>query len=266
MPQLFDHHTHSVRSFDGNHPVFALAKQAVERGVSILAVTDHCDLGLQCTADWEERLAGSIREIAEARKDFGGRLTLLTGIELGQPLHDLARAERILSENRFDLVLCSLHNLRETEDFYFFQDDRSRYAPLLERYFSELLEMTRWGNFDVLSHITYPYRYLGYQDTSPISSFEEILRELFTLLAQNGKALEINTSGLYRSPDGRTMPELWELRLFRECGGELVTLGSDAHRAEHVGGGIDAGLALLRAAGFRYQATFANRQSALHPI
>ena len=137
---------------------------------------------------------------------------------------------------------------------------------LLDRYFDELLEMTRWGGFDILAHLTYPYRYLGYTDTPPITCFEEKLREIFTSLARGGKALELNTSGLVRSPGGRTMPELWELCLFRECGGEFVTLGSDAHRSAHVGGGIREGLELLRAAGFRYQASFSRRRAAAVPL
>ena len=184
----------------------------------------------------------------------------------GAALHDLQRAADVLGRFSYDLVIGSLHNLRETEDFYFLQDAGADPRMLLDRYFDELLEMTRWGGFDILAHLTYPYRYLGYTDTPPIACFEEKLREIFTGLAHGGKALELNTSGLVRSPGGRTSPGLWELRLFRECGGEFVTLGSDAHRCAHVGGGIREGLELLRAAGFRYQASFSRRRAAAFPI
>ena len=266
MQMLFDHHTHSHHSFDGSEPIEALAEAAVSRGLHALAVTDHCDLGLQCVPNWEERLSGSMEEISKNRAAFQGKLTLLAGIELGQPLHDLQHAADVLGRFSYDLVIGSLHNLRETEDFYFLQDAGADPRMLLDRYFDELLEMTRWGGFDILAHLTYPYRYLGYTDTPPIACFEEKLREIFTGLAHGGKALELNTSGLVRSPGGRTSPGLWELRLFRECGGEFVTLGSDAHRCAHVGGGIREGLELLRAAGFRYQASFSRRRAAAFPI
>lgn len=203
---LFDHHTHSCHSFDGSEPIEALAEAAVSRGLHALAVTDHCDLGLQCLPDWEERLSGSMEEISKNRAAFQGRLTLLAGIELGQPLHDLQRAADVLVRFPCDLVIGSLHNLRETEDFYFLQDAGADPQVLLDRYFDELLEMTRWGGFDILAHLTYPYRYLGYTDTPPITCFEEKLREIFTSLARGGKALELNTSGLVRSPAGGRCP------------------------------------------------------------
>ena len=258
MP-LLDHHTHSRHSPDGREPVAALVEAAFSEGVSTLAVTDHCDCGLQQVFDWEERLRGSAEETEAARLCIREGLTLLFGIELGQPLHDQKAAEDILGRYHYDLVIGSLHNLQETQDFYFLQDTEADPAVLLTRYFDELLEMARWGGFDILAHLTYPYRYLGYETTPPIASFEEQLREIFTSLAQNGKALELNTSGPARSPGGRMMPELWELRLFRSCGGELVTLGSDAHAAIHVGKQLREGQALLREAGFRYQTTYRGR-------
>lgn len=258
MP-LFDHHTHSRHSPDGREPVSALVSAALAGGVSVLAVTDHCDCGLQQAPDWEERLRGSAEETGAARALAGEGLTLLFGIELGQPLHDLPAAGEILGRYRYDLVIGSLHNLRGTDDFYFLQDPGADRAGLLTCYFDELLELARWGGFDILAHLTYPYRYLGYEESPPIASFEERLREIFTCLARNGKALELNTSGPARAPGGRMMPELWELRLFRECGGELVTLGSDAHTAGQVGRQIRQGQELLREAGFRYQTTYRDR-------
>ena len=72
MQMLFDHHTHSHHSFDGSEPIEALAEAAVSRGLHALAVTDHCDLGLQCVPDWEERLSGSMEEISKNRAPFRG--------------------------------------------------------------------------------------------------------------------------------------------------------------------------------------------------
>ena len=46
------------------------------------------------------------------------------------------------------------------------------------------------------------------------------------------------------------------LRLYRDLGGEIITLGSDAHTPEYVGCAITDRQALLRACGFDYFATF----------
>ena len=74
-------------------------------------------------------------------------------------------------------------------------------------------------------------------------------------LAERGKALEINTSGL-RGPIGETSPTLKYVKRFRELGGEYVTLGSDAHVTNHLGCAIPARQELLRDCGFRYFTTF----------
>ncbi|MEG1849918.1 MAG: histidinol-phosphatase HisJ family protein, partial [Oscillospiraceae bacterium] len=259
---LFDNHTHSCHSPDASpDSVGALCTAAVRAGLTGLAVTDHCDMGPSRVTDWRRRLDASVLELAQAREQFAGRLSVSVGIELGQPLENLPLALEVLRAARFDVVLGSLHNLPGEEDFYFLGKRRDLDCnALIARYFDGLLDMARWGGFDVLAHLTLPYRYFGYDNgIVSIRSFEEPLRAIFHELAIRGKALELNTSGLTRPNHGRTMPELWELKLFRECGGELVTLGSDAHSAERVGGGLSWGLVLLRAAGFEHQAFYKNR-------
>ena len=244
-----------------------MCRAAVSAGVRGLTVTDHCDLGVQALPDWRERLLGSLREVQAARGRFEGQLTLCCGVELGQALHDMPTARQVLTMADYDVVLGSLHNLYETEDFYFLQDRTRDKKALLRRYFEELLALAKTDTFDVLAHLTYVYRYMGYgDDVLPVQSFEPLLREIFAALAQNGKALELNTSGLYRSPKGRAMPDLWELKLFRACGGELVALGSDAHTAANIGRGLAEGQALLREAGFMYQAVYRVRKPALYKL
>ncbi len=261
MAIVFDGHTHSHHSFDGSETIEAMCRAAVAAGVRGLTVTDHCDLGVYALPDWRERLLGAAAEIETVRARFKGRLTLSYGVELGQAIHDMPAALQVLALADYDVVLGSLHNLYQTEDFYFLQAKTGDKKALLERYFEELLQLTKTDTFDVLAHITYAYRYMGYGDhIPPVRSFEPLLREIFTALAQNGKALELNTSGLYRSPKARAMPDLWELKLFKACGGELVALGSDAHIAANIGRGIKEGQALLREAGFTYQAAYQARK------
>lgn len=262
-----DSHTHSCHSFDGSAAVEDMLNAAQNAGVEAFAITDHCDLGIYLVEDWAERLAAARRDIDEVMRRSGGKTKIYYGVELGQQMHDRELAQKVLAAHQYDVVLGSVHNLRDTEDFYFLTDRSVDKRLLIERYFAEQLEMAKLGEFDVLAHLTYAYRYLGYGDDVPSPrEFEPLLRELFTALAQRGKALEVNTSGLYSTNPHPAMPDLWELKLFKECGGEMVTLGSDAHLAENIGKKISDGQQLLKAAGFDYQAFFVGRKPTMHKL
>lgn len=261
MTQLFDSHTHSLHSFDGSERVEDMCKSAIEKNVSALAITDHCDLGIYLVEDWRERLSAAYNDVVWARERFGNKLYIGFGVELGQPMHDEELAQKVVAAFDYDVILGSVHNMRDTEDFYFLTSPDIDKRELLDRYFAEEAELSRRLDFDVLAHLTYAYRYLGHGENIPEPrEYEELLRELFKTLAQNHKALEVNTSGLSKAPKGEIMPKLWELKLFKECGGELVTLGSDAHKATNIAGGIKEGQELLREAGFSYQAFYRSRK------
>lgn len=259
--RIFDGHTHSHHSFDGCETVLDMLLAAEKAGVEQLSITDHHDLGIYFLDDWQSRFEGLRDEISAVRESRKSPVKICFGIELGQAMHDEAATKKALSLFDFDIVIGSLHNVRDTEDFYFLTDKELDKADLLRRYFSEQLELARKGDFDVLAHITYAYRYLGYRNDIPsVREFEPLLRGIFSALAERGKSLEVNTSGLYRQPPHPAMPDLWELKLYRECGGEMVSLGSDAHKAENIGREIAAAQQLLQQAGFKYQTVFASRK------
>lgn len=270
---LFDQHTHTMRSFDGREEIRAMTRAAVRAGLSGITITDHCDFGngQPSLPDREDRVFLSVIDAHGEQTRLGDRLFVGAGVELGQALHEREAAEDLLSQlDRLDFVLASVHNVRDTPDFFDLQArGRVPMRELLTRYFDELLETARWGKFDSLAHITYPYRY-HYADgveVPPVREFTDRLREIFTILAENGKALEINVSGPCRyGSEGRTMPGLPELKLFRACGGEFVTIGTDAHEARHVGGALTIGVDLARAAGFDYQAVYHNRKPTMVPL
>ena len=258
---IFDNHTHSKHSFDGCEEVFDICRSAIEKGVKGIAITDLCELGVYYLDDWHQQLSELKDEIAAAREQFGDRLDISFGVELGEPTHDPELAAKVLNSFDYDFVLCSIHNVRDTKDFYFLSDTQFDRKKMIDLYFAEQLEMAKQNLFDSFAHLTYAYRYLGHSAGTPEPrDYEELLRELFKTLAQNGKALELNTSGRYRTPQLEMMPTLWEFKLFKECGGEFVTLGSDAHKAEFISGGFDEGKELLKAAGFQYQCFFKNRE------
>ena len=56
------------------------------------------------------------------------------------------------------------------------------------------------------------------------------------------------------------------LKLYRECGGEILTIGSDAHRVGQVGAGFADAAALLKHLGFKHYATYQKRKPVFHPL
>ncbi len=251
-----DCHLHTDNSFDSETPAERLVERARELGIETIAITDHCDI-----LEWSDaNIARSNAQAAELNDRYGD-ITVLRGIELGEPLQAPEQTAIALGLCEYDFVLCSLHNIRNEEDFYYLHPNEEQAYDLIGRYFEELLETVRWNEFDSLAHFTYPLRYITDRDgvTVDMSRFQPIMREILSLLAANGKALEINTSGL-RSPGGFLLPTVEYVSLFRELGGRYITLGSDAHVAEHVAVGMREGIAAARQAGFDCATVFVNRQ------
>ncbi|MPN15026.1 hypothetical protein SDC9_162355 [bioreactor metagenome] len=82
---------------------------------------------------------------------------------------------------------------------------------------------------------------------------------MFKILREKGRGIELNTSGM-RQKLGEPMPPVSLLKLYRDCGGEIVTVGSDAHRSCDVGKGIPQGYDMLKEAGFSYVTIYKQRK------
>lgn len=251
-----DCHLHTDNSFDSETPAEKHADRARELGIEYIAITDHCDI-----LEWSDaNIARSNAQAAELNRQYDD-LTVLRGIELGQPLQSPEQTAIALGLCEYDFILCSLHNIRNEEDFYYLHPSREQAQELVGRYFEELLETVRWNEFDSLAHFTYPLRYITERDGVPVDMerYQPLVTEILATLAANGKALEINTSGL-RHPGGFLLPTVEYVRQFRELGGRYITLGSDAHVSEHMAVGMREGIAAAKEAGFQCATVFINRQ------
>ena len=265
-----DCHNHSNCSPDGDNSVLEMRLRAGELGLWAHTLTDHCECQKFPTR-YRPRVQRAWEEMAaQLPREGEGLPRFYRGIELGQPNQDEAAAREALAGRDYDFIIGSIHNIRGFEDFFYL--DYSQLEPgyidqLLATYWEEELEVIRWGEFDSLGHLTYPLRYIEGDHGIPVDlkRHQEAIDQVFRALIQNGKALEVNTSGL-RQKIGRTLPDLPLLRRYRELGGELVTLGSDAHSTKDLGRGIDEGMDLLKEAGFRYFALYEQRRPLLLPL
>ena len=251
---IFDSHVHSDNSPDGDHSITFLGIAAQDLDICGMAITDHCECNVYEEEKYDKSIFQSVFETRKARQVFGNALKICTGIELGEPLQNPAAAKKVLASHPFDFVLCSLHNLTGRQDFYYMDytemTDGEIYG-LLEEYFKDLWEMAKACDFDSLAHLTYPLRYIvGEQERAiSLARFDGLVDEILKALIQRGKALELNTSGL-RTGYGVTLPGKRILGRYRQLGGELLTIGSDAHRSDVLATGFPQAFDLLKELGF----------------
>lgn len=263
---ISDCHTHSDNSSDGADSIMMLCERAAALGFYALAITDHCECDAYFTEEYDKSIRQSFFETRKAKAVFDGQLKILSGVELGQPLQNLGAAEDALSACEFDFVLASAHILPGMDDFYYMDYTQNEIGSLLKEYFNYVYEMVEWGKFDSLAHLTYPLRYMvgrGFQ--VDLSQFHEEIDRILSRLIADGKALEINTSGL-RQEIGCTMPDLGLVSRYRELGGTYITIGSDAHRWADVGAGVEDGMQLAQRGGFKHFTLFEKRTPRLVPI
>ena len=259
-----DIHSHSEYSHDGSYLVTKMCGEAINKGVAIFAITDHYDINASITdfRPTDTATSRSVEDTLAARKLYNGQIRIFTGIELGQPLENLAKATEIIEGHPFDYVIGSIHSNPGSEDFYYYSPTNENF-PLereTERYFLGLLDTIRWGRFDSLAHLTLPFRYIRlFHDRYPFEKWDDYVETIVKALAEKGLAMEINTSGLRRDPP-YTMPEARWVRRFRELGGEKLTLGADAHSPQQIGTGITEAMQIADEAGFAFLCYFAERK------
>ena len=266
--KIIDLHTHTDNSPDGNHSVTYMSEIAESNGIECVAFTDHCEVDYFYKDEYDRRTLQSYFEISKAKVAFEGRMDILRGIELAQPHYIPELAEKIISAQNYDVVIGSIHNLREREDFYYMKSfDGINIEDMMNEYFDELINMLQWGNFDILAHITYPFRYIfnicGYIED--INKYSKKVDEILKLCSEKGKAIEINMGGL-KYPINKPSPDIDTIKRYKELGGQLISVGSDSHYAERIGFGIPLAYEIAREAGFKSVVRFKERKLFEFPI
>ena len=258
---LCDYHTHTGFSCDSEELLERMCEKAISLGLRELAVTDHADFLTHGV--FEDEIDLEKRQIAmeSVQQKYAGQLVIRNGIELGQPQANPEEYRRLMNKYSFDFIIGSIHNLEKDLEL-----DRLDYAAVdLEELYGRFLDaeiaLAKDYDFDVLGHITLPQRYLYRQLEKQVDlrPFEKQYKDLFSILIEREKGIEVNTSGLYKGT-GETLPTPQVLKWYRECGGNILTVGSDAHRASDLAFGIEKTYQMLRELGFSHISTYENRK------
>lgn len=264
---ISDSHVHTDCSRDASNSAMMMCESAARLGLYALTITDHCECNAYLSDGYDKSIRQSYFEARKASVAFSDRLHVYSGAEIGQPMQNKSAAQNALDACGFDFTLASVHNIKDTKDFFDIDYSKESICDLLNRYFDEIMETIEWGQFDSLAHLTYPWRYIVGEHKISINmqDWDNKIDNVLKLLIRNKKALEVNTSG-FRQNLGISMPDYPVLCRYREFGGKLITLGSDAHRWADVGGGIERGLALLQKAGFNHFTIYIKHEPKFLPI
>ena len=277
MTDLYDNHNHSQFSFDGGRTsVGKTVNSAIGKGLAGICFTDHCDFFVPpMKAKYEEyvpevfdveaRNAEIDKVNVKCPRDFH----VFKGIEIGVQKSERDKIAAHLEKYSFDEIIASVHYLDDTDPFWggYYEGKTWRYAygHYLETLYDEMVWLG--DRFDIMGHYDYVTRYAPYPECSILyKDFPDILDSMLGYLAENGKALEINTK-TYQDFKGRT-PVLDKniLMRYRELGGEIISLGSDSHDADRVGFNFERTAALVSRCGFKYLAHFDKRKPVMLPI
>lgn len=262
MEYLFDTHTHSDFSHDGVPSLETLVNEAVSRGLKYLAVTDHCDK--DCIAlpgfDWVRQIDLSSRKAAmsELKQKYADKIYLADSLEYGYAPQADALYLEVQDSYPTDYVINSVH-IVEGVDVYFreYFEQRSK-----QRAYTAYLEAVRASvdapyRYDAIGHLGYIARCSIYQDKHLYySDFSDLIDDILKAVIQKGKALEINTSSKGTKCD--LFHDTTILKRYSELGGELITLGSDAHSPERLCADFREASQAALSCGFRYAFIYKN--------
>ncbi len=268
---MFDFHTHTNNSLDSNRTIGELCECAMEQGLLGVAVTDHAETWYYNEHQPVKHIKQCIQDVKKAREKYN--IKVFQGIELGSPFFDKQKADELMSLCQYDVVLNSVHcvsfgGISESFAAIKFTDvpDDIIYG-LVDVYFEELEYTAKHGDFDIMCHITYPFRYINgrYKKNIDVMKYEKHIENIFEVLINRGKSLEINTSsmgeryGAYNGP----CPDEYFIKKYFNMGGRLITPGSDSHRNSDgfkPGNGFDVLVPMLKNIGFDKFAYFEKRK------
>ena len=255
-----DCHVHTNISHDGISNFKDYIRVGKEKGVDEITFTEHWDdyTGLNTNLKTLD-ISQYQKKYFESKDD--DILKTNFGIEIGLQPDIKEKVQKIVNDYSFDFIIGSSHITCKKDmamDKSFFEGLSRKEAYL--KYFKEVLENIKlYNEFDIYGHIDYVVRYGGYAENKiDYIEFKEILDEILIALIKKDKGLEINTSGIrygLKSPH----PNIDILRRYKELGGKIITMGSDAHKIDDLAKGFDVAFDILENVGFEDIAIYHNR-------
>src|SRR6056297_1904792 len=267
---LADYHMHSTFSADSKMSFDEICETAIQKGLNEIAITDHHDIDYQ--DDKIEFLLDKenyLKKLKKYQEKYDGQLIIKKGIEMGMQTHILKESNQFLS-NDFDFILASFHTAEKNDlyngDFFKGYNQWEAYHKYLE---SILEVVNNFNNYSVLGHLDLVRRYDYYESTPDLMDNDkayELIREILKKVIKNNKGIEVNTTGYYIGNGQNPLPSIKILKLYKELGGEILTLGSDSHSTDQLAYKFTETIKLLKEIGFNKLTTFKDMKPKFYKI
>ncbi len=273
-----DYHVHTKFSDDSDCPMERVVCDAIDKGLDEICFTDHVDYGVK--KDWDEPgemlyrqgeiLANVnyplyVKEYNRLREKYSDKITLKLGLEFGMQAHTIEKYETLFKKYPFDFIILSVH---EVDDKEFWTQDFQRNKTQEEYnmlYYEELLYLVRhYHNYSVLGHMDLIARYDN-EGIYPFENIKPVVSKILKTVIADGKGIEVNTSS-HRYGIKDLTPSRDILKLYKELGGKIITIGSDSHKPEHLGAYIDETKVWLKELGFNEVCTYEKMVPVFHEL
>lgn len=255
-----DFHMHSSFSADSQTPAELMIKRAIALGMEGICFTEHEDIDAPEELLFQIDFETYLPSIEKLRSSYQDQIWIGTGMELGFQPHLIETLNKLPKQYPFDFIIASCHYLKNGNPFYPSYYEGRRESECYQEYFIEQFETLRQlSDYDTLGHMDYIVRYGPNQNKNySYHTYADYIDPILRHLIEHGKCLELNTGG-FKYGLGEPNPCTDIFRRYRELGGELITIGADAHAPEHIGYDFDKAGDILTSLGFRYYTIFEHR-------
>lgn len=267
-----DFHLHSSFSGDCNTPMEEQIKKAINLGLEHLCFTDHLDLQYPKEYGFFDlEIDEYVKQVALMKEKYKENINIYLGIEFGLVPELAGEYEELVKEIPFDFIIGSTHIINR-KDPYFpdYWEKKTHHQGIFEYFNAILKNIQTYNDYNALGHLDYIVRYSKITedikhkrdlkaDNFEYKEYKEVLDEILRHLIKHSKSLEVNTAG-YKYGLPAPNPGYSVLKRYKEMGGKLITIGSDAHKPEHLAYDFHKAKKLLLAVGYDKHVIYKNRE------
>lgn len=263
---IWDSHMHCFFSGDSDTNPEDMIKAAQKKGLAGICFTDHLDY------DYKEEpglfdldIDSYYKEISRLQDKYKEILPIHFGIEMGLQPHLVETNNEVTAKYPFDFVIGSSHVVHGVDPYYPVYYEGRTEDEGYQEYFESILENVNTNaDFDVYGHLDYVVRYGPNKNVYySYEKYADVIDEILRQLILKGKGIELNTGG-FKAGLGHPNPCEDILLRYKELGGEIITIGADAHIPEYVGYEFDKAISILKSVGFKYYSVFSQRRPEFH--
>lgn len=259
---LTDSHVHSSFSGDSETPPELQIQAAIQAGLQTMCFTDHQDFDhFDSDSHFEFDPVPYFATLKHLQEKYHSQIDIGIGVELGLQPHLKDRLPVFTAKYPFDYIIGSTHLIDGLDPYYPRYWTGKVEAEVYRRYFECTLENANvFDCFDCYGHIDYVIRYgPTMHHNYSYWQYQDLLDEILKTIISKGKGIECNSAG-YKYGLGQPNPEATLIKRYIELGGEILTIGSDGHKPEHIAYAFKMLPEYLKSCGARYYTVFKNRK------